>query len=147
FARLADGDEVNIGGASTSQADWNDCCAGFGGGGIYDDNTSFVARINLTLRHLVSRLHRKTLCFSKRCPELVEGKREYLMHHLHLALACYHFTRYHAGLRVKLPEPIPIAQGDRVGFAPLPFFGHALGARGVSWKHGATGNHRRCCNK
>ena len=62
-------------------------------------NTSFVERINLTLRHLVSRLHRKTLCFSK--------KREYLVHHLHLALTYYHFTRYHARLRVKLPEPIP----------------------------------------
>jgi len=62
-------------------------------------NTSFVERINLTLRHLVSRLHRKTLCFSK--------KREYLVHHLHLALTYYHFTRYHASLRVKLPEPIP----------------------------------------
>ena len=62
-------------------------------------NTSFVERINLTLRHLVSRLHRKTLCFSK--------KREYLVDHLHLALTYYHFTRYHASLRVKLPEPIP----------------------------------------
>jgi len=62
-------------------------------------NTSFVERINLTLRHLVSRLHRKTLCFSK--------KREYLVHHLHLALTYYHFTRYHASLRVKLPKPIP----------------------------------------
>jgi IS1 family transposase len=62
-------------------------------------NTSFVERINLTLRLLVSRLHRKTLCFSK--------KREYLEHHLHLALAYYHFARHHASLRVKLPEPIP----------------------------------------
>jgi len=62
-------------------------------------NTSFVERVHLTLRHLVSRLHRKTLCFSK--------KRKYLVHHLHLALAYYHFGRYHAGLRVKLPEPIP----------------------------------------
>jgi IS1 family transposase len=62
-------------------------------------NTSFVERVNLTLRHLVSRLHRKTLCFSK--------KREYLVHHLHLALTYYHFARYHASLRVKLPEPIP----------------------------------------
>ncbi|RLC62484.1 MAG: hypothetical protein DRI80_06320, partial [Chloroflexota bacterium] len=34
-------------------------------------NTSFVERVNLTLRHLISRLHRRTLCFSK--------KREYLM--------------------------------------------------------------------
>ncbi len=66
-------------------------------------NTSFVERVNLTLRHLVSRLHRKTLCFSK--------KREYLVYHLHLALTYYHFVRYHAGLRVKLPEPIP-TRGD-----------------------------------
>jgi IS1 family transposase len=62
-------------------------------------NTSFVERINLTLRHLVSRLHRKTLCFSK--------EREYLVYHLHLALTYYHFSRYHAGLRVEFPEPIP----------------------------------------
>ena len=62
-------------------------------------NTAFVERINLTLRHLVSRLHRKTLCFSK--------KREYLEYHLHLALAYYHFSRYHASLRRALPQPIP----------------------------------------
>lgn len=62
-------------------------------------NTSFVERFNLTMRHLVSRLHRKTLCFSK--------KREYLIYHLHLALTYYHFARYHAGLRLKLPEPVP----------------------------------------
>jgi IS1 family transposase/transposase-like protein len=62
-------------------------------------NTSFVERMNLTLRHLVSRLHRKTLCFSK--------KREYLEYHLHLALAYYHFVQYHSSLRVPLPHPIP----------------------------------------
>jgi IS1 family transposase len=62
-------------------------------------NTSFIERFNLTLRHLVSRLHRKTLCFSK--------KREYLVYHLHLVLTYYHFARYHAGLRVKLPQPLP----------------------------------------
>ncbi len=66
-------------------------------------NTSFVERINLTLRLLVSRLHRQTLCFSK--------EREYLEYHLHLALAYYHFARYHASLRVELPEPIP-TRGD-----------------------------------
>jgi IS1 family transposase len=66
-------------------------------------NTSFVERINLTLRLLVSRLHRKTLCFSK--------KREFLEYHVHLALAYYHFARYHASLRVKLTEPIP-TRGD-----------------------------------
>lgn len=62
-------------------------------------NTSFVERMNLSFRHLVSRLHRKTLCFSK--------KREYLAFHLHLALAYYHFARVHSSLRVALPQPIP----------------------------------------
>jgi len=62
-------------------------------------NTSFVERFNLTLRHLASRLHRETLCFSK--------EQEYLVHHLHLAPAYYHFGRYHNGLRVKLPQPLP----------------------------------------
>jgi len=62
-------------------------------------NTSFVERFNLTLRHLVSRLHRKSLCFSK--------KREYLVWHVHLALAYYHCGRVHASLRVRLPEPLP----------------------------------------
>jgi len=62
-------------------------------------NTSFIERMNLTLRHLVSRLHRKTLCFSK--------KRDYLEYHLHLALAYYHFVRYHSSLRMRLPKPIP----------------------------------------
>jgi len=62
-------------------------------------NTSYVERMNLTLRHLVSRLHRKTLCFSK--------KREYLEYHLHLGLAYYHFVLHHSSLRVRLPEPIP----------------------------------------
>jgi IS1 family transposase/transposase-like protein len=62
-------------------------------------NTSFIERMNLTLRHLVSRLHRKTLCFSK--------KRDYLEYHLHLALAYYHFVQYHSSLRMRLPKPIP----------------------------------------
>ncbi|MBL7184376.1 MAG: helix-turn-helix domain-containing protein [Anaerolineae bacterium] len=62
-------------------------------------NTSYVERMNLTLRQLTSRLHRKTLCFSK--------KREYLEYHLHLVLAYYHFTLHHSSLRVQLSEPIP----------------------------------------
>lgn len=66
-------------------------------------STSYVERENLTLRHLVSRLHRKTLCFSK--------KREYLEYHLHLVLAYYHFVLYHSSLRERLPEPIP-TRGD-----------------------------------
>jgi hypothetical protein len=62
-------------------------------------NTSFIERMNLTFRHLVSRLHHKTLCFSK--------KQAYLEYHLHLAVAYYHFVLHHASLRVQLPQPIP----------------------------------------
>ena len=70
-------------------------------------NTSYVECMNLTLRHLVSRLHRKTLCFSK--------ERAYLVYHLHLALAYYHFALYHASLRRRLPEPLPGSASGRRG--------------------------------
>lgn len=62
-------------------------------------NTSFIERFNLTLRHLVSRLRRKGLTFSK--------KRKYLVWHLQLATAYYHLVRPHGSLRQRLPEPIP----------------------------------------
>ena len=44
FSRLADGGDAggDDGGASTSMADWNGCCAGFGvgagNGGVYGDD-------------------------------------------------------------------------------------------------------------
>ncbi len=62
-------------------------------------NTSFIERMNLTLRHLCSRLKRKGLNFSK--------KREFLAYHLQLSVAYYHTCRSHRSLRQKLPEPIP----------------------------------------
>lgn len=62
-------------------------------------NTSFVERMNLTMRHLVSRLRRKGLTFSK--------KRKSLEWHLHLSVAYYHFVLTHRGLRIPLNEPIP----------------------------------------
>ena len=62
-------------------------------------NTSFIERFNLTLRHLVSRLRRKGLTFSK--------KRQYLVWHLQLATAYYHFVRPHGSLRQRLDEPSP----------------------------------------
>ena len=67
--------------------------------GMKKINTSFVERMNLTLRHLVSRLRRKGLTFSK--------KREYLKWHLQLSVAYYHFVRPHRGLRRRLAEPVP----------------------------------------
>lgn len=62
-------------------------------------NTAFVERMNLTLRHLVSRLKRRGLNFSK--------KREYLVWHLQLAVGYYHFVRTHRGLRQRLAQPVP----------------------------------------
>jgi len=67
--------------------------------GMRQINTSFVERMNLTLRHLVSRLKRRGLNFSK--------KREYLVWHLQLAIGYYHLVRPHRGLRLHLAEPIP----------------------------------------
>jgi len=67
--------------------------------GMKKINTSSVERMNLTFRHMVSRLRRKGLTFSK--------KRQYLKWHLNLAVAYYHFVRPHKGLRQRLPEPIP----------------------------------------
>ena len=67
--------------------------------GMKKINTSFVERMNLTFRHMVSRLRRKGLTFSK--------KRQYLKWHLNLAVAYYHFVRPHRGLRQRLPEPVP----------------------------------------
>ena len=62
-------------------------------------NTSFVERMNLTLRHLVSRLRRRGLTFSK--------KQAYLEWHMHLVIAYYHLVRPHGSLRCQLPEPTP----------------------------------------
>jgi IS1 family transposase len=73
--------------------------ARLGSMGMRKINTSFVERMNLTLRHLVSRLRRRGLTFSK--------KREYLEWHMHLAVAYYHFVRTHRSLRRPLPEAIP----------------------------------------
>jgi IS1 family transposase len=67
--------------------------------GVKRINTAFVERMNLTLRHLVSRLKRRGLNFSKR--------REDLVGHLNLSLAYYHFVRTHRGLRQRLAEPMP----------------------------------------
>jgi IS1 family transposase len=67
--------------------------------GMRQINTSFVERMNLTLRHLVSRLKRRGLNFSK--------KREYLVWHLQLAIGYYHFVRPHRSLRLRLAQPVP----------------------------------------
>jgi transposase-like protein/IS1 family transposase len=67
--------------------------------GVRKINTAFVERMNLSLRHLVSRLKRRGLNFSKR--------REDLGWHLHLSVAYYHFVLPHRGLRRRLAQPVP----------------------------------------
>jgi IS1 family transposase len=54
-------------------------------------NTAYIERIHLTIRHRVSRLVRKTLCFSK-LPQ-------YLSWHLAIAQVGYNFVKYHKSLK------------------------------------------------
>jgi hypothetical protein len=61
-------------------------------------NTSFVERVNLTIRQNVSKLTRRTWGPAVYTSELVE--------HLEWWRVYYHFVRYHESLRVKLGEPI-----------------------------------------
>jgi IS1 family transposase len=61
-------------------------------------NTSFIERLNLTIREGVSKLARRTWGLAQYTPELVE--------HLFWWLAVYHFVRYHEELRETLVEPV-----------------------------------------
>ncbi len=61
-------------------------------------NTSFVERLNLTIREGVSKLARRTWGLAQYIPELVE--------HLFWWLAVYHFVRYHEELREALSAPV-----------------------------------------
>jgi hypothetical protein len=61
-------------------------------------NTSFIERLNLTIRQCVSKLTRRTWG-----PARYEAE---LMEHLEWWRMYYHFARYHESLRVKLGEPI-----------------------------------------
>jgi hypothetical protein len=61
-------------------------------------NTSFVERINLTLRQGVSKLTRRTWGTAQFSSELTE--------HIYWWLAYYHFSRFHESLRIKLDVPI-----------------------------------------
>jgi IS1 family transposase len=60
-------------------------------------NTSFIERLNLTIREGVSKLARRTWSLAQYTPELVE--------HLFWWLAVYHVVRYHEELRETLAEP------------------------------------------
>jgi IS1 family transposase len=60
-------------------------------------NTAFIERVNLTVRHGVAALARRTWATAKLAPQLVA--------HLEWWRAYYHFVRPHAALQVALVQP------------------------------------------
>jgi hypothetical protein len=60
-------------------------------------NTAFIERVNLTIRHGVAALARRTWATSQQSPHLLA--------HLEWWRAYYHFVRPHASLRVALVQP------------------------------------------
>jgi IS1 family transposase len=60
-------------------------------------NTAFIERVNLTVRHGVAALARRTWATAKLAPHLLA--------HLEWWRAYYHFVRPHAALRVALVQP------------------------------------------
>jgi hypothetical protein len=61
-------------------------------------NTAFVERVNLTLRHGVAALTRRTWATAQSAPSLLI--------HLEWWRGYYHFVRPHASLRVLLAQPV-----------------------------------------
>ena len=61
-------------------------------------NTAFIERVNLTVRHGVSALARRSWATSQQAPQLLD--------HLEWWRAYYHFVRPHEGLRVALVQPL-----------------------------------------
>jgi hypothetical protein len=60
-------------------------------------NTAFIERVNLTIRHGISALARRTWATAQQTPQLLA--------HLEWWRAYYHFVRPHQSLRVALVQP------------------------------------------
>jgi len=60
-------------------------------------NTAFIERVNLTVRHGIAALARRTWATSQQAPQLLA--------HLEWWRAYYHFVRPHHSLRVALVQP------------------------------------------
>ncbi len=73
-------------------------------------NTAFIERVNLTVRHGVAALARRTWATAQQAPQLLA--------HLEWWRAYYHFVRPHAALRVALVQPA--AARGQAGGATLP---------------------------
>ena len=70
----------------------------FGSLEVDEIETVYVERYNLTLRHGISKLVRKSLCFSK-CKEMLDN-------HLDLYQCYTNFIRTHSALTIKTPKGI-----------------------------------------
>jgi transposase InsO family protein len=60
-------------------------------------NTAFIERVNLTIRHGIAALARRTWATAQQSPHLLA--------HLEWWRAYYHFVRPHEALRVRLVQP------------------------------------------
>ncbi len=60
-------------------------------------NTAFIERVNLTVRHGVAALARRTWAMAQQSPQLLAN--------LEWWRAYYHFVRPHEGLRVRFVQP------------------------------------------
>jgi IS1 family transposase len=60
-------------------------------------NTAFIERVNLTIRHAIAALARRTWATAQQSPHLLA--------HLEWWRAYYHFVRPHASLRIALMQP------------------------------------------
>ena len=60
-------------------------------------NTAFIERVNLTIRHGIAALARRTWATAQQTPHQLA--------HLEWWRAYYHFVRPHASLRVRLVQP------------------------------------------
>ncbi len=78
-----------------TQADLTAALQGMGFSGRL--NTAFIERLNLTVRHGVAALARRTWATAQRAPHLLA--------HLQWWRAYYHFVRPHASLRITLVQP------------------------------------------
>ncbi len=78
-----------------TQADLTVALQGMGFSGRL--NTAFIERVNLTVRHGIAALARRTWATAQQAPQLLA--------HLHWWRAYYHFVRPHASLRVALVQP------------------------------------------
>jgi transposase-like protein/IS1 family transposase len=78
-----------------TQADLSAALQGMGFSGRL--NTAFIERVNLTIRHGIAALARRTWATAQQTPHLLA--------HLEWWRAYYHFVRPHASLRVRLVQP------------------------------------------